>query len=101
MSSIQDQSLSHEERVDLAIEAFHQGQFQSINQAAHAYDVRQSTVSDRLHGLLSRRDAQFNNRKLTPTEEVFSVQWILSMDERGMSQTIASTRRMTDLLLSE
>jgi len=101
MSATQDQSPSHEERVLLAVEAFRQGQFQSVNQAAEAYDVPQSTVSDRLHGLPSRRDAQINNRKLTPTEEASLVQWILSMDERGMPPTVAYTRRLANLLLSE
>lgn len=39
MSATQDQSLSHEESVLLAAEAFRQGQFPSANQAALAYDV--------------------------------------------------------------
>ena len=101
MSIIQDHSPSHEERVLLAVEAFRQGQCKSINQAAEAYDVPPSTVSDRLHGLPSRRDAQINNRKLSPTEELSLVQWILSMDERGMPPTITYTRRLANLLLSE
>ena len=101
MSAIQDQSLSHEKRVDLAVKAFREGQFRSANQAAQAYDVPQSTVSDRLRGLQSQRNVQINNRKLTPTEEESLIQWILSMDERGMPPTIAYTRRMANLLLSE
>src|SRR5215471_12427259 len=101
MSATQDQPLSREERVLLAVEAFQQGAFESVNQAALAFDAPQSTVWDRLHGLQSQRDAQINNRKLTPTEEVSLVQWILSMDERGMPLTVAYTRRMTNLLLSE
>ncbi|KJZ70112.1 hypothetical protein HIM_10482 [Hirsutella minnesotensis 3608] len=42
-----------------------------------------------------------NNLKLTATEETALVQWILSMDERGMPPTVAYTRRMANLLLSE
>ena len=95
MSAAQDQSLSSEERVLLAVEAFRQGQFQSANKAAQAHEVPQSTVSDRL------RDAQINNRKLTPAEEASLVQWILSMDERWMPLTVAYTRHMADLLLFE
>jgi len=42
-----------------------------------------------------------NNRKLTATEETALIQWILSIDERGMPPTVAYTRRMANLLLSE
>ncbi|KAM4064032.1 DDE superfamily endonuclease [Hirsutella rhossiliensis] len=61
----------------------------------------QSTVSARLRGARPRRDAQMNNRKLTATEETALVQWVLSMDERGMPPTVVYTRRMANLLLSE
>jgi hypothetical protein len=42
-----------------------------------------------------------SKRKLTVTEETALAQWILSMDERGMPPTVAYTRRMANLLLSE
>ncbi|KAJ6436248.1 ATP-dependent DNA helicase PIF1 [Purpureocillium lavendulum] len=92
---------SREERVLLAIKAYQQGQFDSAHKAATAYDVPQSTVSARLRGARPRRDAQMKNRKLTATEETALVQWVLSMDERGMPPTVAYTRRMANLLLSE
>ncbi|KAM4061942.1 DDE superfamily endonuclease [Hirsutella rhossiliensis] len=101
MTATGDQSVPREERVLLAVRAYQQGQFKSTRKAAAAYDVPQSTVSDRLRGVIRRRDAQMNNLKLTATEETALVQWILSMDERGMPPTVAYTRRMANLLLSE
>ncbi|KJZ69566.1 hypothetical protein HIM_11044 [Hirsutella minnesotensis 3608] len=101
MAATGDQSIPREERVLLAVRAYQQGQFKSTRKAAAAYDVPQSTVSDRLRGVIRRRDAQMNNLKLTATEETALVQWILSMDERGMPPTVAYTRRMANLLLSE
>ncbi|KAM4061707.1 Tc5 transposase DNA-binding domain-containing protein [Hirsutella rhossiliensis] len=95
-----DQLVPRKERVLLAVRAYQQGQFESTRKAAAA-DVPQSTVSDRLRGVIRRRDAQVNNLKLTATEETALVQWILSMDERGMPPTVAYTRRMANLLLSE
>jgi hypothetical protein len=77
------QSIPHEERVLHAVHAYQQGQFRSTHKAAIAYDVPQSTVSDRLRGVLPRRDARIKNQKLTATEDTALVQWILSMDERG------------------
>ncbi|KAM4065836.1 DDE superfamily endonuclease [Hirsutella rhossiliensis] len=100
MTATGDQSVPREERVLLAVRAYQQGQFKSTRKAAAAYDVPQSTVSDRLRGVIRRRDVQMNNLKLTATEETALVQWILSMDERGMPPTVAYTRRMANLLLS-
>ncbi|KAM4055391.1 helix-turn-helix, psq domain-containing protein [Hirsutella rhossiliensis] len=92
MTATGDQSVPREERVLLAVRAYQQGQFKSTRKAAAAYDVPQSTVSDRLRGVIRRRDAQMNNLKLTATEETALVQWILSMDERGMPPTVAYTQ---------
>ncbi|KAM4062452.1 helix-turn-helix, psq domain-containing protein [Hirsutella rhossiliensis] len=69
MTATGDQSVPREERVLLAVRAYQQGQFGSTRKAAAAYDVPQSTVSDRLRGVIRRRDAQMNNLKLTATEE--------------------------------
>ncbi|KAM3537962.1 hypothetical protein ARSEF1564_009125 [Beauveria bassiana] len=45
--------------------------------------------------------AQLASVKLQrPSEEATLVQWILSMDERGMPPTMAYTRRMANLLLA-
>ncbi|KAM4061440.1 DDE superfamily endonuclease [Hirsutella rhossiliensis] len=92
MTATGDQSVPREERVLLAVRAYQQGQFKSTRKAAAAYDVlnRQYLI-----------DCAMNNLKLTATEETALVQWILSMDERGMPPTVAYTRRMANLLLSE
>lgn len=93
------QSVSYEERVRLSVEACKKDSV-GVRKAAAAYDVSHSTVSSRLRGVPPRRDAQLNNRSLMATEEATLVQWILSMDERGMPPTMAYTRRMANLLLA-
>lgn len=100
ITATQSQSIPYEERVRFAVEACQRDRI-SAREAARTYDVPHSTISDRLHGVLSRRDAQMSKRKLTATEETALVQWILSMDKRGMPPTVAYTRRMANLLLSE
>jgi hypothetical protein len=40
------------------------------------------------------------SRKLTAAEEIALIQWIISMDDRGMAPTLAYTRTMADLLLA-
>jgi hypothetical protein len=88
-----------EGRIVLAAQAFKQGHFRSLRAAACAYDVPESTLRGRVKGVISRRDFVSTNRKLTQTEETTLVEWILSMDRRGLAPTIDIVRQMADLLL--
>jgi hypothetical protein len=88
-----------EGRIELAIQAFKKGRFQSLQAAALTYDAPITTVRRRARGILSRRDSQPSNRKLSSTEEETLIQWILSMDQRSMPPTTASVRRSADLLV--
>src|SRR6266576_62506 len=74
-----------EGRIVLAIQAFKRGQFKNLKAAAKSYDAPYSTIRDRMKGHPSRHDSVPGNRKLTTTEESTLVQWILSMDRRGLS----------------
>ena len=81
-------TLPYEERFNLAIQAIQLSQVPSIRAAAALYDVPETTLKDRLRGRVARKDAQINNRKLSPTEEQALLQRIASMDERGMPPTL-------------
>ena len=98
---ISTQSLQKEGRIALAIQAFYDGYFNSLKAACIAYDTPYSTVRDRVRGRVPRRDLRSVNKKLTDTEEATLVQWILSMDERGLPLRTDSIRRMADLLLEK
>jgi hypothetical protein len=63
-----------EGRIELAIQAFKKGQFQSLQAAALTYDAPITTVQ--------RRDSQPSNRKLSSAKEETLIQWILPMDQR-------------------
>ena len=93
--------LPHEERIQFAIEALRSGQIRSIRKAAAAFDVPKSTLHERVKGGGTRQQAQVGNRKLSLTEEAALIQWIQSMDDRGMSPTIGYIRQMADLLVRE
>ena len=94
-------SAQQEGRIELAIQAIKQGYFSNSSAAAKAYDVPYSTLYDRLHNRPARRDARPSNCKLTATEELTLVQWILSMDQRGLAPRPESVRQMADLLLQK
>jgi len=95
------QSSQTEGRVVLAIQAFNQGHFSSLYAASTAYGAPYSTVRRRVSGRVARHDSRPTNLKLTPTEESILVQWILSMDERGLPPRADSVRQMANLLLQK
>ena len=90
-----------EGRLLLALQAYHNGQFSSLRAAARSYDVSHITLTRRNHGTPSRSDFTSPNRKLTQTEESALIQWILSMDTRGMPPTKALIHQMAEILLTQ
>lgn len=93
--------MNQEDRLLLALEAVKNGQITSIRAAARSYDVPSSTLVHRINDRPTQRDSQVTNHKLTPTEETTLVEWILSMDQRGLPPRATSVRRMADLLLTD
>jgi hypothetical protein len=95
------ESPSYEERIHLALQAVQLDQVSSIRKAAVLYKVNRSTLQNRQRGGSGRRDAQTNNRELTPTEEKVLLQRIVALDNHGLSPSLPFVRRMADLLLQE
>jgi hypothetical protein len=95
------QSNQNEGRVALAIQAFERGQFSNLKAVAVTYGAPYSTVRDRVSGRVARSNSRPTNLKLSSTEESTLVQWILSMDERGLPPRADTIRQMADLLLKK
>src|SRR5450432_3193535 len=94
-------SVQQEGRIVLAIDALQKGSFTSIREAARSYDIPKSTLCDRIRERPTRRDARPTNCKLTTIEELTLVQWILSMDQRGLAPRPESVRQMANLLIAK
>lgn len=95
------QLASKEGRMALANNSYKSGYFTSVREAAITYDIPKSTFQTRLQGRPSRQEYRSVNCKLTDTEESVLVDWILSMDERGLPVRTASIRDMATLLLQK
>src|SRR5450432_1389733 len=95
------QLVQQEGRIALALEALKQSYFTSARAAAKAYDVPRSTFQNRVNGLPMQINHRPPNCKLTATEELALVQWILSMDQRGLAPRPDSVRQMANLLLKK
>jgi DDE superfamily endonuclease/helix-turn-helix, Psq domain/Tc5 transposase DNA-binding domain len=90
-----------EGRITLAVHAIQQGSVKSINAASIAYDVPYSTLYRRVNGCPARRDTRPASCKLTQTEESTLVEWVLSMDRRGLAPTTDIVHQMANLLLQK
>ena len=97
----QQEALYRQGRVDLATQAYKQGQFQSLRRATDTYDAPRTTARRRITGIAPRRGTPALNRLLTPAQEESLKQWILSMDQRGMPPTIISVRQMAGILVAQ
>lgn len=92
------ESTEKEGRVLIAVDAYKRRQFKSIRAAAAAFDVYQSTVSNRLKGTPARVDTPANGRKLDVLDENLLKEWIISADERGLAPQFKIVRRMAAIL---
>jgi hypothetical protein len=93
--------VEQEGRILLAISAIQKTESLSVRQAARSFNVPESTLRSRLHGVTHRLDIRANSYKLTPTEEETLLQWILSMDRRGAPPRHAAVRDMANILLQQ
>ena len=98
---ISSNSTEQEGRIELAILAIQKQQIANLSQAARYFNVPRSTLRDRLHGSAFRRERRANSHKLTQTEEITLLQWILSMDSRGAAPRPAMVGEMANILLAE
>jgi len=94
------ESLSREDRINLAIKAIKSDTSLSTKRAAAIYGVPRSTLRTRRAGTTSRRDSQPNSSKLTKYEEEAIVQCIQKLDARGFAPTLGYVRDMANQLLA-
>jgi hypothetical protein len=96
-----DQLAQNEGRIQLAIQAFKSRQFKSLLAATIVYNVVYSTTRDRMKGRPARVDSRATTTKLTTTEESVLVQWILSIDNRGLAPRAPTIQQIANLLLAK
>ena len=73
----------NETQLNLALQAIRKTPQLSAWRAAKIYQVDYRRLSERLHGVLPRRDILANSRKLTNLEELVLSNYILELDSKG------------------
>lgn len=89
-----------EERVQLALKDFKNGQHKTKKAAALAYDIPETTLCWQIEGITSHSKKTSNYQKLSTTEESTLSEWILDMDKRGLPVQLPVVAYLAQLLLS-
>ena len=89
-----------EKWMNMAIEAFNKGQFQSKKVCARIFDVPPSTFKTHVNGITSCKESSANSWKLSDIEEESLSKWILDMNQRGLPLQISNVCHLAQLLLS-
>jgi hypothetical protein len=97
---IQEDKAQQEGRIELALQAYKDGQFRSLRRAADAYNVCSRKLQRRYNGTLARADTRPYCQKLTATEEHTIVRYILDLDSRGFAPRLCEVADMADKLLA-
>ena len=92
-------SVEQEGRVLLAISTINKSQIPTVHQAAHHFQVPESTLHHQLLSITTQTEKCANNHKLTENEEKSLLHWILSMDQYGAAPQPAYIQDMANLLL--
>jgi hypothetical protein len=91
---------SDEARLVIVIKAI-QGPTQlSIRSASRIYNVKRSTLQDRLSERCIQRDTQANSKILTQLEEQSIVEYVLDLTTRSFPPRLSSIEDITNQLLA-
>ena len=93
-------SQSKEDRIQLALNAFKNGQFKTKKSASLAFDVPEATLHCWLQGVASHSEKAANCQKLSNTEESTLLSWILDMDKRGLPLQLSTIHHLAQLFIS-
>jgi hypothetical protein len=95
------QSASNEAKLILAVQALKNDASLSIRHAAALYNSEESRIRRRRAGVASRRDYKANLKNLTKLEEEAIVDFIIKLDSKGFSLTLAAIQDMANTLLAQ
>jgi hypothetical protein len=91
--------VDQEGRILVAISALKMKQIPSTRRAAEIFNVPKSILDDRLNGCQYRTEKRANSHRLSPTQEESLIEWILSMNLRGVSPRSSHVQEMANIVL--
>jgi hypothetical protein len=92
------ESLSKEERIQLALKATKEPQNLSVRRATIIYQVSRRSIDRRRAGTQSTRDTHPKSSALTKAEEQALVQYIKKLDAQGLALTLCWVEDMANQL---
>ena len=90
-----------EAKINLAIQAIKQDQFQSVWHATIIYNVPQTSLRQQRAGILPKRNYKPKSKKLTKLKETVIYNYIINLDKQGFAPTLNAIQVIADRLLSK
>lgn len=84
-----------------AIAAYKAGEYTKIAPCARAYGLDERTLSRRMNGQVSHREAHTNRQALSEAQESLLVTWILTLESVGYAPSIKQVNTMAQSILIE
>jgi len=94
------QLCNREGRIQLALSAYNQRQFQSRQLAAKAFNAPLATLARRYNRIPHRLDTRNARHKLTAIEEQTILRYILDLNSRGFAPRLYEVADIADKLLA-
>jgi hypothetical protein len=91
----------NERDMNLALQALKNDPKLKLLRAANIYGVPKSSLCYWHHSRRSRRDIQPNSRKLTDSEELAIIQYVLQLDSQGFPLRLSGVEDMANHLLAQ
>jgi len=88
-----------EQNITSAIDEVKRGVTQ--REAAQNWGIPQATLCDRIHGATNKKTSKLANRRLSPEEESFLVDWCLNEEASARPPSKAQITRMAAIVLAE
>ena len=96
--SIRDSHASSESNIYKAITAFRANQYPSIRATARAFSIPHTTLSSRIAGTTSRRNAHESKQLLSSAEEKTLMRWITHLTRTGYPISPALALEMAETI---
>ena len=85
--------------IESALDAYRNGEYNSIRKVARLWNVSEATLRRRLKGAVPKPQAHVTQQLLTSAQEELLVQWILSLEATGYPPAHMQVKEMVRVIL--
>ena len=98
MRKVNQNSADNNEGIEAALKDYREKKFKSVNAAAKAHGVAESTLRARVKGRKTRAEASEMKQLLSAAEEKALVRWILEVSKTGQPPSKPQVQQMAEYI---